>query len=397
MDSGIIPKTELISRMDRFTNKMDKAHENWEMCMVVGGLNMFYLTGTMCDGLLLIKRGGGASLWVRRSYDRAIIESNFNDIRPMRSFRDLSGAIAALPDELYLDTSNASMEWYGLLGKYFTFSKVVTIDNILLETRSVKSKYELDIMLRAGTETDRIYRDVIPSLLYSGLSEADLGAELYAILLKHGFHGVTRFSMRNTDSILGHISFGESPLYPSAFNGASGIKGLCPAVPVLGNRDRFLCEGDLIYIDIGAGIDGYHIDKTIVLSYKIPQPEHVISAHRHCLELQYQSVSMLKPGAVPSEIYKTIIDSVDEKFRQSFMGVSGRTVPFIGHGVGLCIDEMPVIAKGFDSPLEKNMTIAIEPKIGIEGIGMVGSENTYRVTETGGVSLTGQSREIEVV
>jgi len=92
-----------------------------------------------------------------------------------------------------------------------------------------------------------------------------------------------------------------------------------------------------------------------------------------------------------------VTESVKSEYKSNFMGAPGRTVPFIGHGVGLNINEMPVIAKGFNDPLEMNMTIAIEPKIGLDGIGMVGSENTYLVTESGGISLTGEPRELDVV
>jgi len=106
---------------------------------------------------------------------------------------------------------------------------------------------------------------------------------------------------------------------------------------------------------------------------------------------------MLKPGLKPADIFEKVTASVKSEFRDSFMGAKGRTVPFIGHGVGLNVDEMPVIAKGFTTPLEEGMTIAIEPKIGIDGIGMVGSENTYLVTQNGGESLTGTPRELEVV
>ena len=106
---------------------------------------------------------------------------------------------------------------------------------------------------------------------------------------------------------------------------------------------------------------------------------------------------MLKPGAISADIYEAVTAAVNKDFQKSFMGVNGRTVPFIGHGVGLNVDEMPVLAKGFTAPLEENMTIAIEPKIGLDGIGMVGSENTYLVTKSGGLSLTGLPRELDVI
>jgi len=71
------------------------------------------------------------------------------------------------------------------------------------------------------------------------------------------------------------------------------------------------------------------------------------------------------------------------------MGLGGNKVSFIGHGIGLVIDSWPVLAKGFDEPFEAGMTMAVEPKTGIEGVGMVGVENTFEVTESGGVCLTG--------
>ena len=60
----------------------------------------------------------------------------------------------------------------------------------------------------------------------------------------------------------------------------------------------------------------------------------------------------------------------------------------------LTIDGWPVLAKGFDTPLEAGMTLALEPKFGIAGVGMVGVENTFEVTENGGVCLTGDNYEI---
>ena len=391
------PKFELNERLNRFINTVNNNHPEWEVCVITGGVNLYYFTGTMCDGLFLIHRDKGTTLWVRRSYERALIESGVDDIRPMRSFRDIADSYSKLPDTVYSDKANISLEWYELFNKHMQFNDVVSVDRDILNVRAVKSEYELDIMKQAGSETDRIYREDLPGMLRPGISEAELGADLFALFIKRGFHAVSRFAMRNVDSVLGHVSFGDSTMYPSAFNGASGIKGLSPAAPVLGNHDRFLQEGDLIYVDLGIGTDGYHIDKTTVFSYAKPQPDHVIKAHNHCLDLEHKAVSMLKPGAIPAEIYEHIIASVDPEYKTSFMGTEGRTVPFIGHGVGLNVDEMPVLAKGFTKPLENNMSIAVEPKIGLPGFGMVGSENTYIVTPSGGVSLTGVPGNLNVI
>ena len=72
------------------------------------------------------------------------------------------------------------------------------------------------------------------------------------------------------------------------------------------------------------------------------------------------------------------------------MGLGRNKVSFVGHGIGLAIDEYPAVAKGFDLPLEEGAVLAIEPKIGLPGVGMVGVENTFLVTPQGGKSLTGE-------
>jgi Xaa-Pro aminopeptidase len=103
---------------------------------------------------------------------------------------------------------------------------------------------------------------------------------------------------------------------------------------------------------------------------------------------------MMRPGAKPSDIYNSVLQSVRPELSGCFMGAPGRTVNFLGHGVGLYVDELPVLAKGFDQPLECGMTIAVEPKISVEDRGLTGSENTYLITESGAESLTGEPQEI---
>jgi len=83
--------------------------------------------------------------------------------------------------------------------------------------------------------------------------------------------------------------------------------------------------------------------------------------------------------------------SLDEDFLRNFMGFGDRRVKFLGHGIGLLIDELPVIAEGFNEPLEKGMVFAVEPKRGIANIGMVGIENTFIVNSRGGKSITGDN------
>ena len=137
-------------------------------------------------------------------------------------------------------------------------------------------------------------------------------------------------------------------------------------------------------------MDGYHTDKTMTYMFGRTLPDEVMAIHRRCVELERRLASSLKPGAIPSAIYADVMGSLDPEFLKNFMGFGNRRANFLGHGLGLQIDEPPVIAEGFDEPLAGGMVLALEPKKGVPGVGMVGTENTYLVAPEGGRSLTGR-------
>jgi len=175
------------------------------------------------------------------------------------------------------------------------------------------------------------------------------------------------------------------------------MKGMCPAVPIVGDRERLLRKGDLVFIDAGYGVNGYHTDRTQIYMFGQNPPDHAAAAHKKCMEIQKGAAALLRPGNIPSEIYNSATSKLDAGFLSGFMGIGGGRVKFLGHGVGLQIDEYPVIADKFNEPLSENMTVAIEPKRSIENFGIVGVEDTYVVTKSGGRCITGGEKEIIVV
>lgn len=386
-----IPYHEFANRMKHFKEKLNETDPGWEIAVIFTKINQYYFTGTMQDGILIIPADDDPTFWVRRSYERALEESKFKDIRHMSSFRDISQTFEKIPDTIYFETESLPLALYKRFTKYFPIKEYKKADPIIGMLRAIKSKYELRIMRKSGKIHQHILEEIVPELLYEGMSEAELGAELFKIMIDEGYHGITRFGMFDTEMLLGHIGFGDTPLYPSYFNGASGNRGLSPAAPLLGSRQRKLKKGDLVYVDIGFGIEGYHTDKTMTYIFKGEIPEKAEKAHNKCLEVQDKISKMLRPGISPAKIYKTIMDGLDNDFRKNFMGFGENQVKFLGHGIGLVIDEVPVIAEKFKDPLEENMTLAIEPKKGIKGVGMVGTENTFIVTSNGGECITGDN------
>ena len=156
-------------------------------------------------------------------------------------------------------------------------------------------------------------------------------------------------------------------------------------------------SGKPLIIDNGFTLAGYQTDKTQVywLGNKSSIPESLQNAHNFCVEMQAMIADQLRPGSTPSNLWNQCVDIVSKSsWSKGFMGLGKNKVNFVGHGIGLAIDEYPVLANGFDMPLEEGMVLAIEPKIGIPGIGMVGTENTFEVTPQGGLSITGNNYEI---
>ncbi|MGD9807293.1 MAG: M24 family metallopeptidase [Deferribacterales bacterium] len=389
----LIPAEELKNRMESFRTNMDKHCAGWNAAFIMNKVNIFYFTGTQQNGVLVVPRDGDAVFFVRRSFYRAEIESQFDRLIQIKSFKDVPPVTGDLGKTVHIEKEFVPLAHFERINKYFAFENVHSCDFALAATRAVKSRYELDIMFKAGKLHRETLEDFVPAVLKEGMSEKELGALILKHMLDRGHHGVARIGMFNTELFLGQICFGENSMYYNTFDGPGGIKGMSPAVPLLGNENRTLRKDELVFADIGCGMEGYHTDKTQVYAFG-SLPDEAYEYHDKCVAILEATVARMKPGEIPSKIYEDVLSEYDEDFLEYFMGVGEERVKFLGHGVGLVIDEYPVFAKGFDLPLEENMVMAVEPKRGITGTGLVGLENTYVVTKDGGLSLTGENTEI---
>ena len=386
-----VPLTELDDRLKRFRARMDTVQPGWEMVAITGKIPLYYFTGTMPDGLLLIPQDGDAVFWVRQSFEQAARESLFPNIRRMRSYRDIAEEMRIFPSTVYIETEQVPVAQLQRIQKHLPFRNVKAVDEHIGAVRAKKSPYELALMERAGEIHRHVLEDLVPGMLTEGIDEVTFTCDLYSVMVKEGHQGIIRFGMFN-EMLLGQIGFGTSSISPTCVDTPGGISGTHPSVPLMGCRNRLLKKGDLVVIDIGCGYNGYQTDKTVSYMFGKPLPDAAIQEHFRCVEIQDTMASMLKPGAIPSEIYRTIMAGLEPAFLPNFMGFGDHRVNFLGHGIGLWIDETPVIAVGFDEPLEEGMVFALEPKKGIPDIGLVGIENTFVVTPQGGRSLTGKSK-----
>jgi len=150
-------------------------------------------------------------------------------------------------------------------------------------------------------------------------------------------------------------------------------------------------------IDVCGGYAGYIADGSRTYSLG-PLSQQMRDTYEYIIELNTWIEEQLRPDNIPSQIYQNILDRVAKtSFAPHFMGAGENQVRFVAHSVGLELDETPVIAPKFDTPLEAGVVLAVEPKVFYPGLGGVGVENTYLLTDGRCERLTKCSQEIFTV
>ena len=171
------------------------------------------------------------------------------------------------------------------------------------------------------------------------------------------------------------------------FDGAVTGKGLSTASPH-GSSNEIIQRDRPVFLDYTGVFNGYITDMTRIFVIGSLDPE-LKRAFDLSIEIQNRLQSMLKPGAICEELFfRSAEMAKDAGLGGYYMGMPGENARFVGHGVGLELDEFPVLAQGFKMPLVAGNVIAIEPKFVIPGKGVIGIENTFAVTDAGGEKIT---------
>ena len=399
-----IPAQELASRWDRCRKLLQQFIPQAQGIFVFSRLNIYYFTGSFASGVFWLPLSGDPILFCRRGTERARIESPVTHIHPFKSYSDIETIISdlgfSLPEQIAAEMNGLSWALASTFTRHLSAHQFVSADKIISMTRARKSPWELAILREAGSRHARCLTQLLPPFLHEGISELEISHKISELFFSEGHHGILRMENFGEETFLGHIAIGDSANYPSVFNGPVGLRGVHPATPYMGSAEVKWTPKQPLTIDNGFTLAGYMTDKTQVywLGGKEKMPANSREAHAFCIDLQGQIAELLRPGTLPSDIWSHCLDAVkNSKWNEGFMGLGGNKVFFAGHGIGLAIDEYPALAKGFDLPLEEGMALAIEPKIGIPGFGMVGVENTFEVTADGGKSLTGEEFDIITV
>lgn len=396
-----IPAEELIRRQNSVRTHLSTVAPEAGGILVFSRLNIYYLTGTFGQGVLWLPLVGDPVLMLRKGTNRARLESALENITSFKSYSELAGicAEAGSPFTPTLAAVQAGLTWQlgNMLAAKLKGHTIVAGDHAVALAKMVKSPYELDIMRRCGAKHHHCLYDLLPEHIHPGMTERDISHKAWKVFFSEGHMGILRMQAHGEECFLGHVAAGDSGNYPSSFNGPLGLRGEHPGAALMGNAEKVWKEGEPLMLDIGFQLEGYHTDKTQAYfgGSEASMSDEIRKAHDFCVEMQDWVCANATPGVTPDELYQYCVGQAEKRgFADGFMGLDGNKVPFIGHGIGLTIDEFPALAAGFDIPLEVGMTLAIEPKQGIRGVAMVGVENTFEVTEDGARCLTGDSYEM---
>ncbi len=355
-------------------------------------IDVYYFSGTRQNSTLWVPATGNPLLFVRKSLTRAQSESVIEETRPFPSSKEFPALFGDEVKRIGITFDVVPVQQYNYYARLLPGREFIDISAFNRELRSIKSEWELERMRFSGARVCDVFRQ-IPQFLKEGMRELDLSAELECRLRKAGSEGYVRMRAFNQELYQGLAVTGKTAGSPGFFDGPVTGRGLSNASPHGASTEAITVDTPVL-IDFTGVFNGYIVDMTriFVIGKLTPELEQAFAAAR---AIQKCLVENLKPGAICEELFFTAAGMAEQAgFGQNFMGAPGENARFVGHGVGLELDEFPVLAQGFKVPLQAGQTIAIEPKFVIPGQGVIGIENTFAVSERGGEKITDLSDEI---
>ncbi|THF84564.1 M24 family metallopeptidase [Cohnella fermenti] len=230
----------------------------------------------------------------------------------------------------------------------------VPLEDYGVRHRAIKDEEELRTIREAAAIADRAMLKLVDRIR-SGMTERDIQIELEYLMAKEG---------------------SEAPAFGTIV--ASGTRASLPHGTA---TDKPIARGELVVIDFGAKVRGYHSDLTRTLWVGAPEPE-ALRLFLIVQKARKAAIRAIRPGRTCGEI--------DKAHRDVFVreGVEEYSLRGLGHGVGLHIHELPRVVIGAKEPLEPGMVFTVEPGLYVPGIGGVRIEDIVRVTEDGCEVLT---------
>ncbi len=393
----LLPVSEAKTRVRRTQQWMQES--SVDAVFILQNADLYYFAGTIQNGLLCLPCTGEPVYLVNKSVIRARQESAWKRIHPLSKLEKTPGILESEGirrlKRIGLEMDVLPAAYYFRITDSFPGAEFLDVSQAIRKIRMVKSPYEVDQIRSAAQMVMRAWRQ-LPDWIRPGSTELEVLAQMEAYLRLQGHQGIQRTRGFNYEIGYGAFSAGSNACVPTSFPGSTGFMGLYPAISNTGSNRR-LALGEPLLVDISGGYGGYLADAA--RTYAIGDlASDMQKAHSLVLELNHEIESMLKPGTQCSLICDHAFAKIDgSPYAAAFMGAGDNRLRYVGHGVGLELDELPVLASKSDMQLESGMTLAIEPKIFFPERGGVGIENMYLITNTGFEKLTPYPEEIILI
>lgn len=376
------PQAEIDTRIYTFQQKLRQ--QELDGAFILLNSDLFYFTGTVQNSYLYVPASGEPVLMIKKSLHRGQMESKLKHIVPIKHPKEIPSILA---DFNYNNLKKIGMELdvlpvnlYQTYQKMFNTVEFSDISPSIKEIRGIKSPYEVELIRNALAVVHEGFL-AVPSILQEGMTEIEVAALFEAELRKRGYSGCCKMRSFNQDFFYGNVCSGNSGFSPSYFDGPVGGTGVSLSYP-LGAGWKKINRNETVYIDYTCVIDGYTGDQArmFCLGELTPQME---KAFADAVLIQTEILKAMKPGILAEEPYLLALKMASEMgYADHFMGYKTDQVKFVGHGIGLELDEWPIFAKGMKTPILPGMTFALEPKF-IFPEGAIGTENSFVMTEEG--------------
>jgi len=376
-ECNFTPKNELENRISQLRKNMEKLGMTFSI--IIQNVDLFYLAGTIQKGIFIIPVDHDPMLFIERNIDRAVIETGL-EIIPIKRDKDVKDILTAKGilkgrGGMELDVVPVSVyeRWKSLLG----FESFDDVWPLIRDLRLVKSPFEIIQVKKSGALCDHVFHKA-KEVVRLGMREVDIAAILEAEGRMVGHQGFLRMRGLNQEMMNLYITHGLSGTIPSSGDVPIAGAGVTHAIAQGPSLNR-VEKGVPVVIDYGGGYNGYITDETrpfVVGELK----ERFRKPYEVAKEIVEDATAYGKEGIDGTELFIRAEEKAKKAgLEEYFMGFGPGKVSFVGHGLGLEINELPVITPRHHITLKEGMVFAFEPKFIFPGEGAVGIEVDFIV------------------
>lgn len=363
---------------------------NTDAILLGTNVNNYYIAGRVFSGYVYINSEGFLHYYVKRP---ALLQGE--NVTYIRKPEDIPALLqqagVAMPATVGLEMDFMSYSEIARLVKLFPEAQATNGSGIMRYVRSTKTAYEIEKTRISAQGHMSVYKS-LQGIYHPGMTDIELQIEIEARLRRAGCLGIFRVAGPSMEVFMGSLISGDNADNPSPYDFAMGGAGLDSSLPG-GCNGTVIEPGMSTMVDLCGNFTGYMTD--ISRTYSVGTlSELAQKAHACSVAIHHAFVAMARPGVKASDVYNMARSMAEEAgMGEYFMG-HNQQAGFMGHGVGIEINEAPVLAPRSRDVLEEGNIIAVEPKFVIPGTGAVGIENTYLITAEGCENLTDFTEDI---